>query len=342
MKQLPLTVMVLGFSLVFAACSANEDADSLDSEVTRRIAPVGATSGFQLRRSPEWSADDIAPVTSFALDGRPIALGETLPASPGQHTLTMRNAATVVASKVVSVDARGGSHYAPAALTVRREKPVTFGASLDDVLLRTSDRVEVSERSSLERGARSWLLFDGTYTLSSDLFDERSLVLSAGQRTDVVLPVSTVTTRFEPLAPGVVEKPACTMELAYPRGPSSRVLATWAVARERSEVVLLPGAKLEMVCGEERRTWRLSSEGGETIVSMHRLEVDDMHVTDATGASRAVPGAFTVYANDAFGVERRVVAPRPTSSGVDLPGGRYRVVVSAPDVSAHSEEVWLN
>jgi hypothetical protein len=90
-----------------------------------------------------------------------------------------------------------------------------------------------------------------------------------------------------------------------------------------------PTLEIELPCVAGRAPIPLGMLGaGPLVMKLGRLDVDDVDVTMGDGSVKKVRGTYQVY--DASGTREVVSMRLQTNTGIDLPPGQYKVVVTYP------------
>ncbi len=358
LRTTPLLALV-----VFTACSSSERADELSagdvaSEITKRIHPDGSSAAFELVK-PSWATDDYRG--DFGLlpfpngTWMPIPFGrsiDTTSALQGQATTTIPlgfHPFSGMPFENIKVERGYIARYTPAGISVQYEKPIspqvefatpnswaiytsasTRGAPLWDRMVRS------------ESGGIRFYTLAGHYKLMS-LYDGDSspFDILEGQKVDVTLPVTTITTEFDPISPDFPGAGSCGVLSIGDSNPLSgrahNVNATIRSQRASPTVIVPAGRRISLFSDCDKSSVPLAA-GATITLKFHRLEIDDIGVADPSGITRMVRGSFTVARASS---PTDIVARGLTHMGIDLPAGEYVVQSTSGAGVLHVAKVTL-
>jgi hypothetical protein len=332
-----------------AGC-ADSPADATTAEatadITKRINPNSSSAAFELGK-PSWNPDDYGGGRGFTFDNVRPTFGESIERLPGNYPLNLgtyeyREQAHSFyggysLQQTVPLTVGFISVYTPAAISVARATPVSFGTDLDLVSVQNGDVADSNYFVWGEHRAADPLrtvVFAGKYRLKTAFDDDRDIVLQEGDKADIVLPVATVTFAFDPINADFPGAKRCSFQLNGKAGGQSMNDAT--NLRQPSQLVFPAGpyATLAYCNGVQLPL----PAAADLTVRMNRLEVNDVSVTSPDGSVRLVHGTFAVDRKDATAGYLPILTEQ-THMGVDLPDGTYRVTSTAPNAPPHVVEV---
>ncbi|MFO0662980.1 MAG: hypothetical protein U0174_03460 [Polyangiaceae bacterium] len=354
-KFAPLMLLAaLGSSLV--ACggaSEEEDADSSESEVRKRVKPKGGMGAFDLAK-PTWNPAGIVGDYSFA--GKSMPVDSRREQVPGTFGFILRSG---VDDGIQSMDQLleevkivGGQVETrkPTGLRVRFAEVPTLGK-----------RVHWALGAGLPIKSSGYVYGDGAWAKTSALLyvppgpifvlsdiDAAPTEITApeGKLTELVLPTTRVSVDLDSYDPD------------YP-SPSSACDAVPAIivgsgaALDTARVRNAGGSLKTMVVPHgSKATVKLNAygivsekptvAGGTVSFLLNRLEVDDVEVSLSGGGTQLTRGQYSVEVKDGNTYRRLECGSFPTHTGIDLPDGTYRVSTWAEGPSGtirHVEEV---
>lgn len=357
------------------ACSSSEhplleSAAELPSAMTVRVHPDGGRAAIELVQ-PDWAMPRFQyqgySVRLFSADlgalrfGLPLDVTSALASGP--NGTVQVSASKSAPPLLVKVERGLISRVMPSGVMVRWEKAIDSGImfsqedssgfgermhhwSLNLAIRPTEWVVFTKSRSSLE----SILTFGGKYKLTGPYDgDSEPVDLVDGQLIEFTHPVATVRTEFDPISPDFPGEGPCN-ELfivnaerarAVPNGPrpESGVRLVHVPNRRGGGPVVVPAGRLVALSNACSADLMPLPRGASVTMKYHRLEVDDLEITDANRSVRKVRGTFSVssFAGQFWPLYEK---SWPTHTGMDLPSGKYRVVSRAEGIE-HSVDVTL-
>ncbi|WP_394847819.1 hypothetical protein LZC95_10195 [Pendulispora brunnea] len=198
-------------------------------------------------------------------------------------------------------------------------------------------------------GTKYEALFPNSYYLEYGLWDGQDVTL-AGDETKVAKAWDYAGRRVAKIVAPVREYPTATCAQAG-SGDVVPLYTLYAPGKGTNPFVLTDGQSLEagLSAKNASRTYELAISGvasrvalpvgalgaGPLTFQVGRLDVEDVSVKQSDGSVKMVRGDYTVYAKtgtsssgqDVFSSSNSLNCTPATHSGVDLPRGRYKVVV---------------
>lgn len=354
-KLVPLMILAaLGTSLV--ACggtSQEEESDSSESEVRKRVKPKGSNGAFDLAK-PTWNPAGVVGGYTFAGKAMPVdSRREQVPGSFGfmlrsglddgiQSMEQLLEDVQIVAGQVET--------RKPTGLRVRFAEVPTLGK-----------RVRWALGAGSPIRSTGYVYGDGAWAKTSALLyvppgpivvrseiDVASTEITApeGKLTELVLPTTRVSVdldSYDPDYPSPSNTCGTTPAIIVGSGSSLDTAPVRTSAGPLKTMVVPHGAKATV----KLNAYGVVSEkptvaGGTVSFLLNRLEVDDVEVALSGGGTQLTRGQYSVEVKNGNTYRRLDCGSFPTHTGIDLPDGTYRVSTWAEGPSGtiqHVEEV---
>lgn len=328
--------------LSLAACAPAEDAavsaeSAADSELqvyAAGVDPKAKVGTFDLDRI----YGDASYITgAFRLSGIAIDPGTRRDVPIGNLSLISGSGTAFadgmlpIQSRTVTIKEGVTTYQSITALRVRYDRPVTIGSSTLRVSPRSGSSGSFTAKAEWTRrsSGAGMMMFPGDVTLSGDALPSRTLTLSDGLVTDVVLPTVQIRPWLDSYDPQFPDYPSCD-PIRFLAGASRESRNVRNRDGSPFESVVAPaGPSAPLVLRVYGAEIPYPTTGESTIwLELTRVEINDLEVPGTSGTVRA-PGTYRIERQNAAGTYAFLSCTPRTKTGVDLPPGKYRITTTA-------------
>lgn len=359
-RRLALASILLALPSVLA-CSSSADDTTSSQEQETRVKPDGSDDpGSLVVVAPGALVGDVQ-VTNASVHLAKAKLGETIGPLASRPVDVRVISGPFNTTAQVPIAAKGVTTYELGSLAVDYAGvPITLGLSSE--IRTTTSTLEPLVASDRERAGSprpdnaEGALVSGKYRFDFGLADGFELEVVAGKATKV-RPAEYAERRVAKLVAPVRELPTAPCALV---GRATTPLYTLTYAGDRNASVSMPDGsafevglaawregsfELQFAGVQKRAAVPVGAKGaGPLELKIGRLDVDDVAVTK-DGVTTPVRGTYQIFAIDpetgAAGsnlVSCDQATSLPTSHGIDLPRGKYKVVVTYPTTESGSKQ----
>ena len=339
-------------SMVACAASSDveEDTESTESEVKKKVKPKGGNGAFDLTK-PSWSTT--GAVGGYVFSSQIISIDSRTEKVPGTYNLSTPNREAT--DGVVTMGQNSDEIVIGAGMIVRRkvtglrvryDQPLTLGGSRYDMQPIPSGFAGFLKADGAwakkAKGAFMLVTQGKVQVTSSADPTPTELTLAEGVLNEVVLPTARVSVQLDAIDPHYpTPGEGCRAPFLFVRASGEQ---QWIAVRDEAgnaipTAVIPHGPRVTATVEAYGMTKTLPTSAGQTLsFVLNRLEV-----VAAGGATQHVQGTFNVEFKDSAG--RYQPSPCPnirTGRGLDLLDGTYRVTSRAQTASGtvtHVEEV---